>query len=365
MNFLKKIFGTKGEPIKSYEEFWNWFQKNEKTFFKVVKEKGDINKVFFDRLSVKLNELKEGFYYSTGLFDENTVELILTADGTVKNIVFVEELVDAAPKIDGWLFTKLKPPLEIKDVTIKMNGYQFKKDNISFYANDLSDFPDEIDIAVVHNDLNEENQTTITNGTFIFLDNFLGELNLVTSVDTVKVIGKDNVSKKLVPIEKLKDFLIWREKEFIEKYHGVRYDTENDSHSMLEAKLKNGNPLLAIINTGLLQWDCKASHPWLLNVELKYSGENTNGMPDDKTYKLLNKIEDEIVNELKDFDGYLNIGRQTADGVREIYFACKDFRKPSKVMYNMELKYSGRLEVSYDIYKDKYWQSLSHFVNNE
>ncbi len=33
MNFLKNIFGKKDEPIKNYVDFWNWFQKNEKTFF--------------------------------------------------------------------------------------------------------------------------------------------------------------------------------------------------------------------------------------------------------------------------------------------------------------------------------------------
>jgi hypothetical protein len=48
-------------------------------------------------------------------------------------------------------------------------------------------------------------------------------------------------------------------------------------------------------------------------------------------YKLPDKIQDELMKELKDIDGYLNIGRQTASGEREIYFACTDFRKPSKI----------------------------------
>ena len=39
MGLLKSIFFKKEEPIRSYEDFWNWFRKNEKTFFKVVKER--------------------------------------------------------------------------------------------------------------------------------------------------------------------------------------------------------------------------------------------------------------------------------------------------------------------------------------
>jgi Family of unknown function (DUF695) len=367
MNYLKNLIKKRNEPIKSYGEFWIWFQKNEKNFYNVVKEQGDIEKDFFDKLSPKLKELKDGFFYLTGMFDDNTVELVLTADGAIKNIGFVEELVNTAPKIDGWLFTALKPALNIKDVNIEMAGYKFNDKNISFYANDDSNFPDEINVTIVHNDLNKSNKSnksTVTNGTYIFLDNLLGELNFAITIDELDVIGKGEAAKELVPIEKLKDFLIWRQKEFIEKYEGIKYNTENDNYSMLKAELESGNTLFAVINTDLLQWDSKASHPWVLSIEIKYDGDGNNGMPDNDTFKLLDKIEDEISEELKDFDGYLNIGRQTTNNVREIYFACKDFRKPSKVLYNKIQKYSTEIDLDYSIYKDKYWQSFNRFINN-
>jgi hypothetical protein len=87
-------------------------------------------------------------------------------------------------------------------------------------------------------------------------------------------------------------------------------------------------------------------------------------MPDNKTYELLNEFEEQIMEELKDFEGYLNIGRQTADNSREIYFACKDFRQPSKVLHNLTKKYSSKLNIEYNIYKDKYWQSFERFRTN-
>lgn len=120
MNFLTSVFKRKDESIKSYEDFWRWFQKNEKTFFNVVKKHNNIEKDFFDKIAPKLNQLQDGFFYLTGMFDDNTVELILTPDGTIKNIVFVEELVASAPKISGWKFTALKPALDIENVNINM-----------------------------------------------------------------------------------------------------------------------------------------------------------------------------------------------------------------------------------------------------
>jgi hypothetical protein len=364
MSFLKSIFGKKETPIKSYSDFWDWFSLHERDFFNVVssrKGSKEIEKGFFDKLSPKLRELKDGYFYLTGMLDDNTVELVLTADGNTNNILFIEELVKAAPNIAGWKFTSLKPALEIKDVNISMAGYEFNGDTLKFYATEFEEYPDEIEITIAHNDLTEENRKQITNGIYIFLDNYLGELDFVNNIDTLKIVETQKAEKELIPISKLKDFLTWRQKEFIEKYERVRYDTENDRHSTLEAELENGNKLFAIINTDLLNWDSKASHPWISVLTFRYDGANSNGMPSDNEYKLLDSIQDEIMQELKDIDGYLNIGRQTANGEREIYFACKDFRKPSKIFYEIQQKYSDNFEVEYEIYKDKYWQSFERF----
>ena len=42
-------------------------------------------------------------------------------------------------------------------------------------------------------------------------------------------MAKAKIKKELIPIEKLKDFLIWRQKEFIEKYEGTRRNTIDDN----------------------------------------------------------------------------------------------------------------------------------------
>jgi len=363
MSLLKKLFGSKEEPIQSNDDFWNWFQQNAESFFKVVKEQGDFEKHFFNKLSPKLRQLREGYYFLTGMADENTAELILTPDGALTNIVFVEELVASAPKIANWKFTALKPAIDVANVNIQMGNLNFNKDNLSFYYNEDPNFPDEIKITVIHNDFTEKDKEAITNGTYIFLDNFLGELNFITTIDKIKVSGKES-GKELISIEKLKDFLVWREKEFIEKYDGIRHNTENDRYSILEAKLSNGNPLLATVNTDLLHWDSKASHPWILNIEVKFVADE-NGMPlDDIATSKLDELEDDLLLRLKDSEGYLLIGRETANGSREIYFACKDFRKPCKVMEDIIMNYEDRFEIAFDIYKDKYWQSFNRYVSN-
>ncbi len=361
MKILKNLLGRKTDQIRSFEDFWVWFQKNQRTFFDVVHSDGDVEGKFLSRISAKITEIKEGLLFLTGMYDDNTAELVVTVDGNVKNIVFVEELINAAPNIEGWKFTTLKPSLDISDFEISMEGQVFNSNKLFFYSNEHLYYPDLIDLTIVHVDYHESIKEIIINGTYIFLDNYLGELNFATLIDNITVIAQEDAENELIPIEKLKDFLKWRQKEFTEKYEGVRHDTEQDNHSGFEAELESGNNLLAVINTELLNWDRKASHPWISILTIKYNGSRNNGMPNSIDYEKLANIEEELLNVLPDKEGYLYIGRQTAEGEREIYFACREFRLPSKVFHNFQQKYSNSFDIDYDIYKDKYWQSFNRF----
>lgn len=361
MSFLDKILGKKEAPIQSYNDFWNWFSANEKAFFKTVQSGENIHQSFFDKLAPKLDEMHEGIYFLAGMFDDQTAELVLTSDGAIRNIYAIEELVANAPKIEGWKFTALKPASDINNIGITYQDFEFSKENLKFYPRIHEEYPDEIDLVIVYDHFVEEKKSNIANGVYIFLDNYLGELHSVTLIDNLAVTGPENVSEELIPIEKLKDYLIWREKEFVEKYEGTRHNTENDSYANFEGKGKDGLVVLALINTTLIEWDKKASHPWIFIVGIPFEDCNNGGLPDERTYKLLDEIEEEMIQILPDSDGFLNIGRETANNKREIFFTCKDFRKPAKIADELIKKYSGVFEISYELYKDKYWQSFRHF----
>ena len=359
MPFFKKLFSKKEKPTNPYLEFWDWFTTKESVFAKTIKNQENIKESFFDAISPKLGEIKEGIFFLVGM-DDDTIELILTPDGNIKNVVFIEELVDAAPQLEGWKFIALKPSHKLEGFVLKMGDYEFSKDNLHFYPVTYEDYPDEIEIVVVHDDCNEENRGQIGNGIFIFLDNYLGELNFITAIDRTDIKGKKETEKTLIPIEKLKDFIHWRQKEFIEKYQGLRHHTEKDNHSILTAELEGGDKLIAVLNTDLLKWEQKASHPWVMIFEIEFEGEN-NGMPNKETSALLETIEEDLMDNLKDFNGYLNIGRETRRNNRAIFFACKDFREPSKVAYFTKKKYEPIVKIDFELYKDKYWQTFNRY----
>ncbi|AZB20887.1 DUF695 domain-containing protein [Kaistella haifensis] len=344
----------------SYQKFWTFFSENKETFFQIVKSHEDIEEKFLDVISPKLKIINEDFLYLTGMFDENTAELIITVDGNIKDIVYAEEFIQAAPALQNWRFTALKPESDIENTSITMEDFEFTKENIFFYYNDDENYPDEIDLTFIHEDLNDDNRNEIANGTFIFIDNYLGELNFLTQIDNFRIAGKGEAEKELIPIEKLKDYLNWREREFIDKHKGSKIQTNEDSFSLFEATLTNGFPLIATVNTDLLRWNKKASHPWISVLRIEYKGDDESGFPDNEDYEMLNAIEDEMLVDLKPEEGDLNIGRETAEHIREIYFASKDFRKISKILAETTRKYP-QYNITFEIYKDKYWQSFERY----
>lgn len=365
MSFLKKIFGKKEEVIiGSYQDFWNWFMQHEKSFFERIKNNNVVSEKFIDPVIENLQKLNQQFYCLAGMYNENTAELVISAEGDIKTFVFVEELVAAAPAHEQWKFTALKPAIGINEMRIEMNGFQFDDTKISFFNNEQEGYPDEIDLTLVHEDYNEENKNAIENGILIYLDNALGELNTATLIDNVDFCSKEEAGAELIPLKKLPEFLMWREKEFIEKYKGIRYNTDEDKYSALEAEDKDGLPIIAVVNQELLDWDAKPSHPWMVVVTFEYNDGN-NGMPDQETYELMNKFEDELISRLPDSEGNLNLGRQTYKSERKIYLACKEFRHSSKTIVELIHSYRDRLSVSYTIYRDKYWMTMNRFSNSK
>jgi Family of unknown function (DUF695) len=382
MNFFKKLFGSNttsespaqsappsareiNKPIQSYANFWGWFATQAPRFHEVMKNKGDFERDFFAHLAPRLDALREGYWMLAGMVDDNTADLVITAEGQVKNFVFVEELIAAAPPLSGWRFTALKPAINMEKFGVEMNGLKFSSDTISFCAQEDARYPDEIIINLVHQDHTKENHNVIGHGCMIFIDNYLGELNAALMVDQFNILGKDEVQGELIPMEKLLDYLKWRQAEFVEKYDGERRDTEQDGYSVMNAQLQSGLPLVAVVNVDLLQWDRKASHPWMLIVDIGYDGHAHQGMPDAETAELLAEIEDALLLELNDVDGYLNIGRQSTQNERSIYFACREFRKPAKVLDAMVRGYRGNLTLKFDIFKDPYWRTVGHLEPRE
>lgn len=366
---LEKWLPGKIDYPTLYQNFWDWFSQNEDYFYNIIKENKDVEDYFLTVVNSELLNIKMGLYSIVGMKDDDIAEFIITADGNVQNFVFIEELMQLAPKLKKWDLIGLKPAIFEKDFDLELDNFHFNENNLFFYSNESPIYPDEIDITVIY-DLNFDEEIdedvieeVLYSGTYSFLDNYLGELDFASEIDNLQILSKNEAEKELIPISKLKSFINWRKKEFIEKNEGFRYDTENDEYLLLEGEYDEGIPLFVSINTVLLDWDAKASHPWIAVFYFFYDGTSNKGLPSNEEFELLNEIENSLLSELKDFEGNLSIGRQTGNNCREVYFACKDFRKVSKVYQDIFDEYHRKFSCEFIIEKDKYWRTFDRYIH--
>jgi hypothetical protein len=362
MNPFKKIFGSRQKAEDMSEvDLWEWFPRHAAEFLRIIKANDQVDEKFLGKIMPRLQSMNDQFYCVVGMYDSDTAELVITAEGDVKSFVFVEELVGRAPAVQGWKFTALNPPTNMTSSRLSINGYEFDSNNIRFYYDDDAAYPDNINISLLYDQYSEQDEKLIQQGSLLFLENSLGEMNTATQIDDLIVAAACPDGKEPIPIGKLEDFLIWREKELIEKYEGTHHGSENDLYSIMEAQDNDGLPVLASIKCELLEWELKASHPWMMVIEITYDGKKRKGLPGDDTLTAMNLFEDILEQQLPGHEGYLNLGRQTYNGTRIIYFACKEFRRSSKTAAALIHQHQGRLTMTYDIYKDKYWMSLNRF----
>lgn len=116
------------------------------------------------------------------------------------------------------------------------------------------------------------------------------------------------------------------------------------------------------MNTAALNWAFKGSHPWILKIAINYDGAANEGFPDAETLARINQFDDLLLDYFPESDGFINLGRETGEGIREIYFACKGFREPSRITQHLILQFAGKLEMDYQIFKDKYWQTFERYT---
>jgi hypothetical protein len=343
--------------------FWNWFVKNEHRFKDAV---GNTNKahVFLDELITQMKPFNPWLKALAGPYDDKRFELIITADGDIALFCKVDELVQAAPALPNWLITAHKPSIGMEPMSIEMFGHRFSTDNMSFYPVIDPNYPDEINIVIVHPDYTEDEDGNFQTAGMIYLENALGELNTATMIDKYELsrVPPPEEQVELIPLAKLDGYLKWREKEFVEKYANKDAARPVESWGVLEAEDREGKPMFATIDSGFRGWEYMAAYPWLVQVDIDYKGSEK-GLPDKKQMEQLQQIEDDLVQKLTGMSSVLFLGHHTHDNRRSIFIHTDDYYPVSKIIHEYIDNNTSSYKPVFFIRKDKYWQNMAFFYD--
>jgi hypothetical protein len=359
---VSKYFRKAGEAQTAAATFWQWFVENEYRFRELEKNDSDQALAFLEELIQQMQPFNPWLKALAGPYNNESYELIITADGDIAMFCKVEELVNAAPVVENWVFTAHKPALGFENISIDLYGLDFSAVTTSFYPIIQDDYPDEVSIVLTHTEYNKELDDHFQAGGMIYLENGLGEVNTATKIDNYETgpLPAEGDNIEIIPISKLADYLNWREKEFIEKYESAPTEKPDVFH-LLEAEDRDGKLILVTVNMDCKYWDMKPAFSWLLQVNISYTGDE-GGFPFEEQLMQLQNLEEEMVSLLPE-DRSVFAGNKTYDNCRNIYFYVNEYKITSRLLNDYIESKETDFEIVFFIKRDKYWRTMEQYFN--
>lgn len=169
---LDKLFSKKSKQ----ETFWDWFSKNNKTYFYFEQNQD----VLFLNLKRELNKIHKDLVFEFSPILEGGIrEFVISADGIKSIFPIVLDLVSKAPKLNNWKIIAFRQPragitqINYDNLVIKFEDvfFRFAKDNGL--------------IALELNIRGFYEAPEWAGATFILLDSILGEYHTEMSLSRI------------------------------------------------------------------------------------------------------------------------------------------------------------------------------------
>jgi hypothetical protein len=187
--------------------FWKWFTDHESEFRSLSKP----DEPFWDLALEKIKTVDERLWFELSAAGSTVREFVVTAEGHVEAFPVVEELVDLAPKIVGWVFVALKPPLGFT-FTTRYEGTLFEPSHMWFLPLESPSRPQDFSIRVGIQGLDSMDKTTAHNALLVILDTGLGERAAALDIQYTEVseLPPNPESFGYIELPELSNYIAWR-----------------------------------------------------------------------------------------------------------------------------------------------------------
>jgi hypothetical protein len=163
---------------ESIENFWTWFSSNEKNY----RNFQDNPDKYLTELLSKVKKISKGLAVELEPPKDGIINMTISADGDANLFSLVQQIVDKAPKLDGWHFYAFRqrmPVDKVKGMILKAEDHELDPSKIKFSPIISGDT---LDIIVYVDHVTQKNRNQVAYGCLMLLDNLLGEYDCVKKV---------------------------------------------------------------------------------------------------------------------------------------------------------------------------------------
>jgi len=136
-----------------------------------------------------------------------------------------------------------------------------------------------------------------------------------------------------------------------------------ESFSVIEAKIGE-KPVIGSFNMAYKTFDKKSKYPWCLKIVIGLNLENLyeNGLPKDEESAIANKLEDELLIEIKKLAMAHYIGHLFNDTFLDVYVYLDNPEKVHQYLQTQVNKAGLIRGFGYEINQDPTWTTVSGFL---
>ena len=183
------------------EKFWNWFEKNQETYYSEI-ENLEIREKIFNELSKNLKKINEDLVFEFSPIHENKIrEFTISAEGIKDLFPVVEKLIEKAPKLKNWKFNAFRQRIPDDEFEIQYGDLKIGYSDIYYRSED-----DNGKLGIELNIRNFDGKGQTQNAIYILLDGLIGEYDVTTKIGWIEWVKLDeNEKENLKPIIELRN----------------------------------------------------------------------------------------------------------------------------------------------------------------
>ena len=137
-----------------------------------------------------------------------------------------------------------------------------------------------------------------------------------------------------------------------------------EKFSVIQATMANGKPVIGSFNFAYKNYDKKTKYPWCLKIAIGLNPDSLfeNGLPNDSESQIANKLEDDLLAEVKKLATAHYVGHLFNDTFLDIYIYLDDPEKVHKYLQTQIDKEGLIRGFGYEINNDPTWTTVNGFM---
>jgi hypothetical protein len=189
--------------------FWQWLSDQ----FSELKTLSKPDEPFWDLALEQIKRVDQRLWFELSDASDVPREFVVTAEGHSEAFPFVERLVSLAPKIQGWTFVALKPPMGFT-FTTRYEGTLFEPRDMWFLPLESPSKPQDFGMRVGIHGLESIDERVALNAVLVILDTGLGERSAALDIQHIQVaqLPPNPESLGYIELPELPEYIAWRKK---------------------------------------------------------------------------------------------------------------------------------------------------------